>query len=208
MPLIKALPAVIYFFWSALCVHGEETVDVNPRWYLAELARLSARKPFLQDSPDVYLESASLGKFFTPAIYERLRGNAYFGYERDEGFLMEGNEIQVEVLKDLAPGQPYQAAYRLALEQSLKASDFELSRSAHHQVGVCIVGAESKETPKTLAGIMVEAYLSNSQSRKSFFIRYGAGHPRGLPAAIRLSAEMLVSQLCSRSKTHECPGTR
>ena len=45
---------------------------------------------------------------------------------------------------------------------------------------------------------MVEAYLRNAQQKKSFFIRYGAGSRRSLAAAIRLSAEMLVSQLEAR----------
>ena len=35
----------------------------------------------------------------------------------------------------------------------------------------------------------------NAQQKKSFFIRYGAGSPRSLAAAIRLSAELLVSHL-------------
>ena len=47
---------------------------------------------------------------------------------------------------------------------------------------------------------MVEAYLRNAGRKKSFFIRYGAGTQRGLAAAIRLSAEMLVSQLEARRK--------
>ena len=47
---------------------------------------------------------------------------------------------------------------------------------------------------------MVEAYLRNARLKKSFFIRYGAGSPRGLPAAIRLSAEMLISELQARRK--------
>jgi hypothetical protein len=50
-----------------------------------------------------------------------------------------------------------------------------------------------------LIGIMVEAYVRSSIGKKSLFIRYDAGHPRGLVAAIRLSAEMLVSQIISRT---------
>jgi hypothetical protein len=185
----------------------EERPKLDTRSYLAELRRLSTKRPFLDDSPDVHLESQSLGRFFTREIYQKLRGNAYFGYQHDEGVLVEGSAIQLEVLKDLTPGKPYQAAYRLALDEALKTSGFALKPSAAIQIGVCLVGVEANETPKTLQGIMVEAYLHNKQLKKSFFIRYGAGHPRGLPAAIRLSAEMLVAQLCSRS-AHGCPGTR
>ena len=69
------------------------------------------------------------------------------------------------------------------------------------QIGICIIGTEERETAQTLPGIMVEAYLRNALQKKSFFIRYGAGSPRGLAAALRLSAEMLVSELQSRVKT-------
>lgn len=208
MPPSKALPVMLLIFWISSRTYCEERVNLDTRSYLAELRRLSIKRPFLKDSPDVYLESQSLGRFFAREIYQKLRGNAYFGYEHDEGFLMEGNAIQIGVLKDLAPGKPYQTAYRLALDEALKTSGFALKPSAAHQIGVCIVGVEPNETAKTLPGIMVEAYLHNKQLKKSCFTRYGAGHPRGLPAAIRLSAEILVAQLCSRSTSHGCPGTR
>jgi hypothetical protein len=208
MRFIKALPVMLVICWGSSRGYCEEKVRPDPRAYLAELRRLSAKKSFLQDSPDVYLESQSLGKFFTPQIYQKLRGNAYFGYAHDEGFRIEGNHVQIDVLKSLASGQSSQAAYRLALEQALKASGFERKSAAAHQIGLCIVGMEPKETAKTLPGVMVEAYLRNNRLKKSLFIRYGAGHPRGLPAAIRLSAEMLVAQLCSRTKNHECPSPR
>ena len=204
----KALPIMLLIFWASSRHLCEERVKLDTRSYLAELRRLSTKRPFFDDSPDVYLESQSLGRFFTREIYQRLRGNAYFGYEHDEGFLMEGNAIQIEVLKDLVPGKHYQTAYRLALDEALKTSGFALKPSAAQQIGICIVGVEPSETAKTLPGIMVEAYLHNKQLKKSFFTRYGAGHPRGLPAAIRLSAEMLTAQLCSRSTSHGCPGTR
>ncbi|MBN2511871.1 MAG: hypothetical protein JXB18_02925, partial [Sedimentisphaerales bacterium] len=58
-------------------------------------------------------------------------------------------------------------------------------------------------TAKTLPGVMVETYLRNAQQKKSLFIRYGAGRPRGLAAAIRLSAEMLVSELAAPRKHPE-----
>ena len=84
---------------------------------LAELSRLGARKPFLTDSPDVYLEPQSLNQFFTEAIYRKLQGNVYFGYRYDEGFVFDGTEVQIEVIKDLTPGAGCSAAYRIALEE-------------------------------------------------------------------------------------------
>lgn len=182
-----------------IAIHGQDsTKKVDPRIYLGELSRLGALKPFLTDSPDVYLEPQSLNKFFTEAIYRKLQGNPYFGYRYDEGFVFEGEAIQVETIKDLTPGTVCAGAYRLALEKALTAAGLQINPEAACQVGLCIVGIEERETTKTIPGVMVEAYLRNVQLKKSFFIRYGAGSPRGLPAALRLSAEMLISELQHR----------
>jgi hypothetical protein len=64
-----------------IAIRGEDsTKKVDPRAYLTQLSRLGARKPFLTDSPDVYLEPGSLNRFFTQTIYRRLEGIAYFGF--------------------------------------------------------------------------------------------------------------------------------
>src|SRR5437764_519167 len=181
-------------------IRAADSPKVDPRAHLGELARLGARRPFLTDSPDVYLEPRSLNRFFTVAIYRRLVGNAYFGYDYDEGFDFEGKAVQIEVLKDQTLGGCCRAAYQLALEQALAAAGIEVKAAAPCQIGLCIVGIEPQETSKTLPGVMVEAYLRNARQKKSVFIRYGAGSPRGLAAAIRLSAEMLVSQLETRRR--------
>jgi hypothetical protein len=186
-------------FLLVLPALAEQRVHVDPQEYLLQMRRVAAKKPFLIDSPDVYLEPKSLNRFFTEGIYKKLRGNAYVGYDYDEGFLLQDNTVQLEVLKDLTPERSCKAAFRLALEQSFNGAGFEIKTTAPHQIGICIVGMEPFETPSTLAGIMVEAYVRNSIAKKSFFIRYGAGHPRGLSAAIRLSAEMLISQIACRS---------
>ena len=208
--LSKALrPAVVALgLLLPATIPAAEGVKVDPRAHLGEMARLGARKPFLTDSPDVYLEPRSLNRFFTTAIYRRLAGNAYFGYDYDEGFAFEGKAVQIEVLKDMTPGAGCRAAYRLALQQALAAEGVEVKPAAPFQIGVCIVGIEARETSKTLPGVMVEAYLRNATQKKSFFIRYGAGSQRGLAAAIRLSAEMLVSQLETRRRSHERAITR
>lgn len=190
----------------ALPLLASEPPGIDPRQALAELRRLGTRKPFSADSPDVYLEPESLHRFFTERIYRNLQGNAYFGYDYDEGFLLDGNQVQIEVLKDLSAGACCQNAYRVALEQALQAQGLVIRPRAPHQIGVSIVGVERLETPNTLSGVMVEAYFRNSALKKSCFIRYGAGHPRGLPAAIRLSAEMLVMQIVSRAGTSHYPG--
>jgi hypothetical protein len=195
---------VVGLLMPAAILHAQD----DPSNQLLEMSRVGARKPFLVDSPDVYLEPKSLNHFFTDAIYRRLLGNAYFGYDYDEGFLFEGMMVQIEVLKDLTAGEGCRDAYRLALMQALVAAALEVKKDAPYQMGVCIVGVERRETDRTLPGVMVEAYLRNAQQKKSFFIRYGAGSPRGLAAAIRLSAEMLVSQLVVRRRSDGRSGTR
>lgn len=201
LPAVRpALALFVLLFPSA--IHGQDSAKkVDPRIFLAELSRLGARKPFLTDSPDVYLEPQSLNRFFTEAIYRKLQGNAYFGYRYDEGFVFEENAVQIEILRDLTPNAGCSAAYRIALKNALAAVGLEIRPTATCQIGICIVGIEDRETTKTIPGIMIEAYLRNAQLKKSFFIRYGAGSPRGLAAAIRLSAEMLVSELQERWKS-------
>jgi hypothetical protein len=195
MRIFNILFALIF---CPVALFGQETTmsDADFRAGLAELSRLGAKKPFLKDSPDVYLEPKSLGRFFTEKIYQRLEGNAYFGYRWDEGFTC-GNVISIEPVKDLTGATG--AAYRLALEQAL--SGYRITPDAVCQIGVCIVGIEPKETDRTLPGVMVEAYLRNSSTEKSFFIRFGAGSPRGLAAAIRLSASMLIAELEARRES-------
>ncbi len=193
--------AIILSVLIPFSVPGQDAgPKVDPRTYLAELARLGARKPFLTDSPDVYLEPQSLNQFFTLPIYRKLQGNAYFGYRYDEGFIFDGKEVQIEVIKELMPEKRCSASYRVALEKALESSGLKITPKASCRIGICIVGIEERETPQTIPGIMIEAYLRNAQLKKSYFIRYGAGSPRGLPAAIRLSAEMLVSELKHRQK--------
>jgi hypothetical protein len=123
--------------------------------------------------PDVYLEPQSLGQFFTDVIYRKLRGNAYFGYDYDEGFVLDEKMAQIEVLRDMTPGIGCQAAYRLALQQAIVSARLRPKPTAPIQIGVCIVGVEPRKTEQTLPGVMVEAFLRNATLKKSLFIRYG-----------------------------------
>ncbi len=195
-------PAVITALVSILLlsvgsVNGADHGYTDPNDYLLAIERLGERKPFLTDSPDVYLEKRSLNHFFTERIYRRLEGNPYFGYAYDEGFRFEGSAVHL-ILRDVTPGEMCHEAYEFALENALADAGLEIKSGAACQVGVCIVGMEAEEKPGTLPGVMVEAFLRNSRLKKSFFIRYGAGSPRSLAAAILISAEMLVGLLEAR----------
>jgi len=179
-----------------LALFGQESsmTDAEFRDGVAFMGRISANRPFLKDSSDVLLEPESLNRFFTDRIYQKLTGNAYFGYKWDEGFSCPSKEVSIAEVKDLA--EKIAPAYRLALEQAL--ADYQIRTDAVCQIGVSIVGIENKETERTLPGVMVEAYLLNTSTQKSFFYRFGAGSPRGLAAALRISAEMLVAELEER----------
>lgn len=178
--------------------HAQQKTEVDPRAALLELSRVGAKEPFFKDSPDVHLEKASLNKFFTDEIYRRLEGNMYFGYRWDEGFILDGNQVRITELRDITTGEGCLAAYRLALETAVRAAGLTIDPKASCEIGVCIVGVERRATTQTLPGVMVEAYLRNPRIKKSFFIRYGAGNQRGLAAAIRLSAEMLIAEMTGR----------
>ncbi len=186
----------------ASALHSETPKNVNQRDALALMMRFGAKKPFLKDSSDVYLEPDSLNKFFTMPIYKKLEGNGYFGYRYDEGFTFGSNEVQIAVIRDITDGQRCLPAYRKAIENSLAAAGLTINPKALYQIGICIVGIEERETEQTLPGIMIEAYLRNSALKKSYFIRYGAGSARGLVPAIRLSAEMLIAELQGKRILH------
>jgi hypothetical protein len=186
----------------AAALHSETPEKVNQREALVLMERLGAKKPFLKDSSDVYLEPDSLNKFFTMPIYRKLEGNGYFGYRYDEGFSFRGNDVQIVVFKDVTDGKRCSSAYRIAIENALSAVGLTINPKASCQIGICIVGTEELETEQTLPGIMIEAFLRNSALKKSFFIRYGVGSPRGLTPAIRLSAEMLIAELQGKRILH------
>jgi len=194
---IKMVPVfflTLTIFAGTLFGQDKAMSDADFKAGFAVLSRLGAMNPFLKDSPDVYLEPQSFNRFFTEKIYQRLEGNSYFGYRFDEGFTgCADKEVSIEEVRDLT--ETADAAYRRALEMSLQAARYTIKPDANCQIGIAIVGMETKETAKTLPGIMVEAYLRNTSTKKSFFIRYGAGSPRGLAGAIQLSAEMLVAEL-------------
>jgi hypothetical protein len=191
MGIAKYLPLIL-FPLTAFAQTVESEADLKNG--LVHIMRISAKAPFLKDSSDVLLEPQSLNQFFTDRIYQKLEGNAYFGYRWDEGFTCNKREVSIEEIRDLT--KTTADAYRLALEQAL--SEYEIKPFAACQIGLAIVGVETVKTKDTLSGVMVEAYLRNAGTKKSFFYLYGAGSPRGLAAAIRLSAEMLAAELEGR----------
>lgn len=199
---LLAISTIMFGMILASVIVAETPGKVDQREALALMSRVGAKKPFLKDSPDVYLEPDSLNRFFTMPIYRKLEGNGYFGYRYDEGFSIRGNDVQIAVFKDITDGKRCSSAYKMALTNALAAAGLTINPKASCQIGICIVGIEERETEQTLPGIMIEAFLRNSTLKKSFFIRYGAGSPRGLTPAIRLSAEMLIAEMQGKRILH------
>jgi hypothetical protein len=194
MGLARIIPLLVLFISLSVGTLFAEMTETEFREGFAVLARLGSNKPFLKDSPDVYLEPQSLNLFFTDRIYQRLEGNSYFGYRWNEGFsICSERSISIEDVKDLTNSAG--AAYRRALELSLNAEKYQIVKDSNCRIGIAVVGVETAETERTLPGILIEAYFLNASTKKSFFIRFGVGSPRGLAGAIQLSAEMLVAEL-------------
>jgi Type ISP C-terminal specificity domain len=129
--------------------------DIDPRQALAELRRLGARRAFLTDSPDAYLEPKSLHRFFTERIYRKLQGNAYFGYDFDEGFVLKGNQVQIEV----------HVGYETVQPAKLKRIDISDAEDRKSGVGPRALLRADKEGSRilidsetTLSGIPPEAW--------------------------------------------------
>ena len=179
-------------------VFGQDEVMTEEAFLegITVIGRMTEQRPFIKDSLDVIHEKQSLNNFFTDRIYERLKGNAYYGYTWDEGFNCSNREVSIEEIKDLSG--KYEKAYRLALEQSLTAGGYKINPKSVCQIGLAIVGAEPVETEKTLPGVLIEAFLRNAQLKKSFFIRFGTGSYEGFTVAIRTSAARIYSELEER----------
>lgn len=186
----------ITIMFSICPAFGQEITEEEFIQGMAALSRMTEQNPFLKDSLDVIWEPESLNKFFTDKIYEKLTGNAYFGYTWDEGFTCSSREVSIEEIKDFT--KTYEAAYRLSLEQALAAGGYKINPKAVCQIGLAIVGAEPKETDKTLPGVLIEAFLRNSTARRSFFIRFGTGSYEGFAVALRTSAARIYAELEAR----------
>jgi len=131
---------LVLLFLCPLTLFAQEITETEFRDGVAFMGRISANKPFLKDSSDVLLEPKSLNRFFTDKIYQKLTGNAYFGYKWDEGFTCSEKEVSIEEIKDLT--ETTAPAYRLALEQAL--SEYKIKPDAACQIGVAVIGVEDK----------------------------------------------------------------
>ncbi len=162
------------------------------------LAKVSAVRPFLEDCPDLKTDPRSIGQFFTPEIYARLRGNAYYGYQHDEGFAWPGGAVCLEPVRVVPSTKPYREAFGQALREALLQRGLRLESRAAARIGLCLVGAEPRPTVQSLPGIMVEVYFTNTKTGKSFFWRFGVGSRDGFSAALVDASDIIAEFLLQK----------
>ncbi|HNR40487.1 MAG TPA: hypothetical protein PKN61_15735 [Acidobacteriota bacterium] len=162
------------------------------------LAKVTAVRPFLEDCPDLRTDPQSIGRFFTPEVYARLRGNAYYGYQYDEGFAWPGGAVCLDPIRNVSSTQPYQEAFTQVLREALRQRGLRLESRAAARIGLCLVGAEPRQTVQSLPGIMVEVYFTNTKTGKSFFWRFGVGSRDGFSAALVDASDIIAELLLQK----------
>jgi hypothetical protein len=162
------------------------------------LAKISAVRPFLEDCPDLRTDPQSIGRFFTAEIYARLRGNAYYGYQYDEGFAWPGGAVCLDPIRSVVSTRPYQEAFTQALREALRQRGLRLESRASARIGLCLVGAEPRQTIQTLPGIMIEVYFTQTRTGKSFFWRFGVGSRDGFSAALVDASDIIAEFLLQK----------
>jgi len=193
----------VFLLWilcmSAILAQAPSQKAAEPsRRDLEFLAKVAAVRPFLEDCPDIRTDPQSIGRFFTPEVYARLRGNAYYGYQYDEGFAWPGGAVCLEPVRAVTSTQPYREAFGQAFRESLQQRGLRLESRAAVRIGLCLVGAAPSQTVQTLPGIMVEVYFTNTKTGKSFFWRFGVGSRDGFSAALVDASDIIAEFLLQR----------
>jgi len=193
----------VVLFWilcmSAVLAQAPSQKAAEPsRRDLEFLAKVAAVRPFPEDCPDLRTDPQSIGQFFTPEVYARLRGNAYYGYQHDEGFAWPGGAVCLEPVRAVTSTQPYREAFGQALQEALRQRGLRLESRAAARIGLCLVGAEPRQTVQTLPGIMVEVYFTHAKTGKSFFWRFGVGSRDGFSAALVDASDIIAEFLLQK----------
>ncbi|HQG93502.1 MAG TPA: hypothetical protein PLN27_17765 [Acidobacteriota bacterium] len=155
------------------------------------MRRVAEFRPFLEDSPDVQADPKTIGKFFTPDIYRKLRGNPFFGYRHDEGYTPPaGKTIRLRVVRTLPALKHYEAALRYALVAGAVDAGLQPGGRSDLETGVCLLGVDRTSRPGQ-AGVLLEAYMLNVRTNKARYLRYAFGRPE-LDETLLLAAAFLM----------------
>ncbi len=157
-----------------------------------------AEYPFA-DSKEYKNYPETLNRFFSGPIYKKLSGNFMRGYSFDEGFRFSGSEIDVIDIKSVSETKPCVKDFVDALNKTFKKGGVKFSVKCRYQMGFCIVSMTPRKTDSSFPGLFLEAYFYDTQTKKSYFYRFGQGSNRGLQQAMYDSCTMLLATLFSLS---------
>lgn len=158
---------------------------------LAALYRVMAIRPFLEDSPDLRTDPGTIGKFFNQAVYEKLKGNRFYGYTYDEGYTPPAEKtVCLRLVTTLPTLKQYERALLYALVAGAVRAGWKPAAAAPAEIGVCLLGVDQKSQPGQ-AGILIEAYLKNDRTNKARFLRCAFGQG-SLDDAFMQAAEFLM----------------
>jgi hypothetical protein len=156
------------------------------------LARLGDREPFLV-SREAERHPYSLGRFFLPADYRRLRGNPVYGYWADDGFRWTGTRVAWDGIEAVLPSaKPIKRrAWNAAFAHVARKHGLVIDRRAPIRVrGACIAAVSDPSVEEPNRGVILELRMESPSGR--FWYRFGMGKPT-LEDAVGASLDWAVS---------------
>ena len=146
-------------------------------------------------------------QFFTEPIYKQLRGNFMRGYQFDEGFRFSGSTLTLSTIKSVTEGRPYLKQFVNVLNKVFVGNEvkFVEKGKSRYEIGICIVSVTPKLIETSFPGVFLEVLLSDTQTGKSFFLRFGQGSKRGLERAMIDSCGMVLATLLTTDPSRTPP---
>ena len=185
---------------SLIARQGEKSIkDMSYEEAAKKYKEITKVKGFLEtDTAKKY--PWSMNKFFDRGIYEKLKGNEFFGYYYDEGVEFSGNKIAIDTIAVIKGRgyEKYSEKYTGIFLRTLKAHKkhlYYVDKRARYSIGICIVSFKEKDDAESLKGVVLETYIKDRQSGKHFYHRCGTGSAGELDQAMRLSAVRVICNL-------------
>jgi len=196
--------------WGASKAQGKQKKDAFDM--LSDGKKEQLIKMFCEDYPFVsskeyknYPETRH--QFFTEPIYKKLRGNFMRGYQYNEGFQFSGNTLYLSTIKSVTEGRPYLKMFVDVLNQVFVGNGvkFVPKGKSRYEIGMCIVSVTPKLIETSFPGVFLEVMFSDTQTGKSYFLRFGQGSKRGLEKAMADSCGMVLASLLTTDQTRAMP---
>ena len=160
---------------------ADDTTSASDPWTPQQgariLDRLGDREPFL-GSHEAAHHPESLGHFFGPHDYERLRGNPVYGYWADDGFRWVGGRVAWDGITPLSPSaRPIRPrAWDAAFAYVAKKYALTIDRRAPVRVrGACVAAVIYPSPSQPNRGVVLELRIDSPKG--VFWYRFGMGKP-------------------------------